>query len=571
MLFYDFEVFQHDWLVVIMDTDTKETHVIVNDRQQLIRLYEENKDNIWCGYNSRDYDQYILKGILLGMDPYDISKHIIQNNQGGWSYSNDFKKVQLYNYDVMTSYHGLKELEGFMGNDIRETTVPFNLNRKLTPTEIDEVIKYCKHDVEQTIEVFINRIEEFESHMSLLKEFKLPLSYINRTKAQLSAIILGAWKQEHNDEFDITIPDTLEIKKYKHIVDWYKDPANMDYSKRLETEVAGVPHTFAWGGLHGAIDKYHGEGIFVNVDVSSFYPAIMIEYDFLSRNVSEPKKYKEIRDTRLKLKAEKNPMQEPYKIVLNSTYGAMKDKYNQLYDPRQANNVCVAGQLLLLDLIEHLEGHCKLIQSNTDGLFVKINSMDELDTIKSICNEWENRTRMSLDYEIFTKIYQKDVNNYIVIHEDGTYESKGAYVKKLNNLDYDLPIVNKALVEYFINGIPVEETINNCNDLKEFQMIVKVSNKFQYAQHGNKKLNERVLRVFASKEPWDGKVYRMNSRNRLEKIPYTPDSCFIRNNDVNGKRIPRRLDKQWYIDVAKKRLKDFTGIEDQINMWEMMG
>src|SRR5690554_4396105 len=553
-----------------MDTDTKSTHVIVNDREKLIQLYEQNKTNIWCGYNSRHYDQYILKGILLGMNPYDISKHIIENNLQGWQYSNDFRTVQLYNYDVMTTFHGLKELEGFMGNDIRETTVAFDTNRKLTPDEIDEVIKYCKHDVEQTMEVFVNRIEEFESHLSLLKAFKLPLHYINKTKAQLSAVILGAVRQDHDDEFDITIPDTLRIKKYKHIVDWYKNPSNMDYSKRLETEVAGVPHTFAWGGLHGAIDKYHGEGIFLNVDVSSFYPAIMIEYEFLSRNVADPEKFREIRDTRLKLKAEGNPMQQPYKIVLNSTYGAMKDKYNPLYDPRQANNVCVAGQLLLLDLIEHLEPYCKLIQSNTDGLFIKINSMDELDTIKSICNKWETRTRMNLDVDIFTKIYQKDVNNYIVIHEDASYESKGAYVKKLNNLDYDLPIVNKALVEYFINGIPVEETIYDCNDLKEFQMIVKVSNKFQYAQHGTKKLNERVLRVFASTDPKDPGVFKMNSRNRLEKIAGTPERCFIRNDSVNKKRIPRRLDRDWYVQVAQKRLKDFIGIDNQLSMWEVM-
>lgn len=571
MLFYDFEVFSHDWLVVIMDTDTKETHVIVNNRQKLIQIYEQNKNNIWCGYNSRHYDQYIFKGIILGLDPYKINNHIIVDNEPGWKYSNDFRTVQLYNYDVMTTFHGLKELEGFMGNDIRESEVNFNINRKLTPNELDQVIKYCKHDVEQTMEVFINRIEEFESHLSLLKAFNLPLNYINKTKAQLSAIILGAVRQDHDDEFDITIPDTLRIKKYKHIVDWYKDPANMDYSKRLETEVAGVPHTFAWGGLHGAIDKYHGEGTFVNVDVSSFYPAIMIEYGFLSRNVVEPEKYKEIRDTRLKLKAEGNPMQQPYKIVLNSTYGAMKDKYNALYDPRQANNVCVAGQLLLLDLIEHLEPHCQLIQSNTDGLFVKINHENDLDTIKEICKEWEQRTRMELEFDIFTKIFQKDVNNYIVIHEDGSYESKGAYVKKLYQLDNDLPIVNKALVEYFINGTPVEETINNCNDLKEFQMIVKVSNKFQYAQHGTKRLNERVLRVFASRDPKDPGVFKMNSRNRLEKIAGTPERCFIRNDVVNEKRIPRRLDRNWYIEVAKKRLKDFTGIEDQINIWEMMG
>lgn len=553
-----------------MDTDTKSTHVVVNDRDKLINFYNDHKNDIWCGYNSRRYDQYILKGILLGHDPYEISIHIIQHHQGGWNYDKNFNKIQLYNYDVMTSFHGLKQLEGFMGNDIRETTVDFTIQRKLTDKEIDEVIQYCKHDVEQTMEVFINRIEEFESHVSLLKAFKLPLSYINKTKAQLSAIILRAYKQEHNDEFDITIPDTLRVEKYTHIVEWYKTLSNRNYSKQLETEVAGVPHIFAWGGLHGAIDQYHGEGIFVNVDVSSYYPALMIQYDFLSRNVSDPKKYKQIRDTRLKLKAEKNPMQQPYKIVLNSTYGAMKDKYNQLYDPLMANNVCISGQLFLLDLIEKLEGHCQLIQSNTDGLFVKIDHIDELETIKSICNEWENRTRMDLDYEIFTKIYQKDVNNYIVIHEDESYESKGAYVKKLDDLDYDLPIVNKALVEYFINGTPVEETINNCNDLKKFQKIVKVSNKFQYAQHGNKKLNERVLRVFASRDFKDGKVYRMNSRNRLEKITYTPDRCFIRNDDVNGKRIPRRLDRDWYIDVAKKRMKDFTGIEDQLSIWEMM-
>lgn len=569
MLFYDFEVFLHDWLVVIMDTDTKTTNIIVNDRDKLIQFYESNKNSIWCGYNSRHYDQYILKGILLGCDPYDISKHIIQHHQSGWNYSNDFKSVQLYNYDVMTDFRGLKELEGFMGNDIRETTVAFNTDRKLTDTEIQEVIKYCKHDVEQTIEVFINRIEEFKSHLSLLKAFQLPLSYISRTKAQLSAIILGAWKQERNDEFDITIPDTLRIQKYKHIVDWYKDPANRDYSKSLTINVAGVSHVFAWGGLHGAIEQYSGEGLFVNVDVSSFYPAIMIEYGFLSRNVSEPKKYKEIRDTRLKLKAEKNPMQQPYKIVLNSTYGASKDKYNQLYDPLMANNVCVAGQLLLLDLIEHLEDYCQLIQSNTDGLFIKINHIDELDTIKSICSEWEQRTRMDLDFDIFTKIYQKDVNNYIVIHEDGSYESKGAYVKKLDSLDYDLPIVNKALVEYFINGTPIEVTINSCNELKEFQKIVKVSNKFQYAQHGNKKLNERVLRVFASRDPRDGRVYRMNSRNRLEKISYTPERCFIHNGDINRKRIPRKLDKRWYIEVARKRLYDFLGIEDQMTIWDI--
>lgn len=49
------------------------------------------------------------------MDPYKINNHIIVDNEPGWKYSNDFRTVQLYNYDVMTTFHGLKELEGFMG------------------------------------------------------------------------------------------------------------------------------------------------------------------------------------------------------------------------------------------------------------------------------------------------------------------------------------------------------------------------------------------------------------------------------------------------------------------------
>lgn len=563
MLFYDFEVFQEDWLVVIKDTETRTTHTIVNDEDNLRKIYEENKNNIWIGFNSRSYDQYILKGILLGLSPQKINEHIIVYNQGGWSFSNSFNKIQFYNYDIMTDkFKGLKQLEGFMGNDIRETTVNFNTNRKLTPEEIKEVIFYCNHDVEQTMHVFMNRKQEFESHMSLIKAFELPLSYINKTKAQLSAIILEAERvHERDDEFDITIVDTLRLDKYKHILEWYNNPLNRDYKKSLDINVAGVPHTFGWGGLHGAIPQYQGEGVFVNSDVGSFYPALMIEYDFLSRNVKHPEKYREIRDKRLEFKKAKDPRQQPYKIVLNSTYGASKDQYNNLYDPLQANNVCINGQLLLLDLIEHVEANTsfKLIQSNTDGVMFKLNSADDIPVYESICKEWEERSRMSLEHDIINKVVQKDVNNYIIVMEDGKVKSKGAYVKKLDKLDNDLPIVNKALMEYFINGVPVEVTINEAKYLIDFQKVVKVSSKYKYALHGDKKLNEKILRVFASKNYSDKGVYKINSKGKPEKIAGTPEHCFIENGDVNGKRISRKLDRSWYIDVAKKRIVDFVG------------
>lgn len=568
MLFYDFEVFKYNWLVVIMDTNTKKYNICIDNPGGLRKFYEAHKDDIWVGYNSRSYDQYILKAILLDLDPWELNNHIIRDQQPAWMFSRDFNKIQLYNFDIMTDVtKGLKQLEGFMGNNIKETSVPFNIDRPLNSDEIVETVKYCKSDVENTMEVFMKRLEEFNSQIALIRAFNLNIKYISMTKPQLSAIILGARKKRHQDEFEIIIPDNLKVDKYSYVIDWYKNRLNRDYKSSLKTEIAGVPHIFAWGGLHGAKEKYHGEGIFLNCDVASLYPSLMIEYEYVSRNVSDRNKFREIRDKRLELKKAKNPMQLPYKLVLNSTYGAMKDKNNNLYDPLMANNVCVAGQLFLLDLIEKLEDYCELIQSNTDGLFLKVKRKEDIDKIKAIAAEWEKRTRLQLEWETFSKIYQKDVNNYIVVHEDNSYKSKGAYVKKLDQLDYDLPIVNIALREYFVNGTSIESTINNCNKLIEFQKVVKITSKYKGITYNDEPISEKCIRVFASKSLNDGPVLKINSKDKPEKIANTPARCFIENGDIKDKRISRKLDRQWYIDVAKKRLEDF-GITGQLK-WEV--
>ncbi|QYJ63460.1 DNA polymerase domain-containing protein [Bacillus velezensis] len=563
-IFYDFEVFKHNWMVVLIDYDTKKGKVIVDDVDELKRFYKMFKDDIWIGYNSRMYDQYILKGILLGMNPYYISSRIINDNVKGFNVVREGYKIPLNNFDITTGFHSLKQLEGFMGSRIKESSVPFDISRALTEKEIKEVVDYCIHDVKQTIEVFDNKKEEFESQLALIEAFDLEMSMFTKTKAQLSAFILGAEKQgNRGDEFELRFPNTLKIEKYKHIVDWYRNPENLDYKKNLKVDVAGVPHIFAWGGLHGALPKYKDEGIILCCDVASLYPSIMIEYDYISRNVKNPLKYTEIRDTRLELKRKKDPKQAPYKIVLNSTYGAMKDQYNPLYDPLMANNVCLAGQLLLLDLIEKIEPYCKLIQSNTDGLFMKVEKESDIDLIKEVAKEWETRTRLDLEWDVYEKIYQKDVNNYIIIDKDQKYKSKGAYVKKLNNLDYDLPIVNKAMIEYFTKDIPVEKTINECDQLREFQKISKVSNKYMYALYGEERLPEKVLRVFASNDEDAKGVFKVKTEERIEKIGNTPPRCFINNDNVIDLKVPAYLDKEYYIEIAKKRINDYLGISNR--------
>lgn len=562
MIFYDFEVFVKDWLVVFIDPSKRKEKVIVNDRELLTSFYEEHKDDIWAGFNSRHYDQYILKAILLGMNPKMVNDKIIIDGIDGWRISDAFREIPLNNYDVMTGVdRGLKYFEGSLGNSIEESSIPFDIDRKLTEAEIKETIEYCRHDVEQTIEVFMERISDFNAQLGLLQMFDLPLSEISRTKVQLSARILEASKRSYDDEFEIDFPSTMRIQKYQSVVDWYKNPENLDYSKSLDIEVAGVPHSFGWGGVHGAIKNYEGEGHFINMDVASLYPSLMINYDLLSRSC-KPEKFKEIVDTRLRYKAEKNPLQAPLKIVINGTYGASKDKFNPLYDPRQANRVCIYGQLLLLDLIEHLEPVCEIIQSNTDGVLVKLkdSSQKSFDLVDDIAYEWEQRTGLVLEFDEFSKVIQKDVNNYIIVAPDGHWKSKGAYVKKLSSLDYDLAIVNKALSEYLVNGTPIEKTINECNDLKQFQLVKKVGMKYLGIYHGEKLLAEKCVRCFASKNKRDGGLQKLHRETgRFAKIEGTPLNARLINTDINGMNVPDWLDRDWYIEMARKRANDFRG------------
>ena len=561
IIFYDFEVFKEDWLVVLINPDKREETVIINNPTLLTEYYEANKDEIWVGKNNTGYDQFIMKGILCGFNPKKVNDWIIIKGKSGWKFSSLFSKIPMINYDVGLPTYSLKQLEGFMGNIIKETSVPFDIDRKLTDDEIAETVKYCKSDIYNTMQVFMYTINEFNAQLSLIREFNLPLSYISKTQAQLASIILGAERVNLNDEWDIRVPDTIVIDKHKYIVDWFLNEENHKYDASLTIVINGVEHNIALGGIHGAISNYSytckkGE-LLIMADVDQLYPTIMIKYGLLSRAVKEPEKFKNILDTSLRLKAEKKKKErEPYKRICNITYGAEGDKYNAMYDPLHRNLVCIYGQLFIIDLLEKVESFTELIQSNTDGIFLKIKESD-FDLLDDVVYEWEQRTGLHMSFDLYKSVYQKDVNNYIVVDFDGNTKRKGGYVKELNDLDNNLPIVNEAIVDFLTAGIPIETTINTCNDLKQFQMICKITSKYKCLIHNGKQLSERCVRVFASKYN-DGGLYKLHqNKTKPDKFPSTPTNCFIDNEDVNGKSVPDKLDRQFYINMAKERVKGY--------------
>lgn len=576
LIVHDFEVFKYNWLFVALDIETDNYIVIEDDREKLINFYEEHKSDIWIGYNTKNYDKYILQAIINGVNPKLVNDYIIGGGNG-WELFRDRLDINLY--DTMIMGKSLKQLESYFGVDIRESEIDFNLDRPLTDTERASNIKYCKSDVYNTALVFMHNKQEFEAQIGLIKLSCGSLSDLSKTKAQLSAKILEAkplpvqlLQQEWEFEYNQCVKDY--DYKHKDVLQFFdslreaKDP-----KAKYECELYGVPHTFALGGLHGAIPNYihsvNTKEYIVHIDVASYYPHIMTEWGYLTRAVPSIQKFIDIMELRLKYKKEKNPLQAPLKIVINGSYGQsgagkLLDNgtyklLSPMFDPRRMREVCINGQLMLLQLIEDLE-QFDLIQSNTDGLVYRI-PIEHMDEVKSIVKAWEKRTKMTMEYDIATLLVQADVNNYICVFDNGKIERKGGAVKESKPCDYDLPIVKDAITEYFVHGIPVDEYINSVNDLAPFMKTYKLMGSYVRALHGDEQQQGKVFRVFASRSRKDKCLYKQKEGKNPEKFAGCPMRCKIINTDIRGKKVEPWLDKQFYINMANKEIKRFKGVE----------
>lgn len=565
MIVYDWEIFMYDWLVTFKDITTNTYVDIVNDTNELKNYINKNINKIFVGYNNKQFDDIITAGIFSDIDPYTTMTYLMNSENKYSAYKAlKIKQLPLISIDLMQDVLGmsLKQAEGYMNMSVEECSIPFDLERKLTEAEIKEVLKYCHHDVDATYELLKVRKGYVNAKLTLIKMFNLAISNLSKTNAGLCATVLGAVHESRNDELQYDIVDTIKIEKpeYRKVLDLYTN-GTIDYDKSIKIIIGGIEHKFAYGGLHAARDNFIYEGEMWNIDVTSFYPSMMIEYDFQSRNIKDRSLFKTIYKNRVEAKKEGNDLvNNALKLVLNTSYGATKSKYNALYDPKMANQICITGQLLFLDLLEKLEPYCKLVQTNTDGILIIPNNKTK---IMEIIKEWEHRTRMSLEIDICKKIWQKDVNNYIMIIDKKGKEkikTKGGYVAQYEpGLRNNARILDIAVVDYFTKGISPEETINNAEDIFLFQYITKTGRTYNktYWQHNNVEIEvNNVNRVYSSKNTSDGTLlkYKIGETIRKDSIANLPPHCIV---DNANKLNINDIDKTWYIKQAYKRINDF--------------
>ena len=239
----------------------------------------------------------------------------------------------------------------------------------------------------------------------------------------------------------------------------------------------GIRLDYGVGGIHGCMrpgvynaTETHG---ILDIDVKSYYPNLFIRNRLHPRQMNQDtfvQVYTDIFDERVKAQKEGDKLtSDALKLALNGLFGKTGSDVSCFYDPNVFFAVTVNGQLLLTMLVERLvRKGASLLQVNTDGVTILYNYLLR-DEIMQICKEWEEVTKLQLEYANYASMIIRDVNNYIAVAEDGKIKEKGVFeTKKDWHKDNSYMIVPLAVREYFAKGTPIQETLHNHDNILDF-------------------------------------------------------------------------------------------------------
>lgn len=600
ILLFDIEIFKHDSLFVFRDYFTKEWFIINNDLDKLRKFYLEYRDSMFIGYNNASYDNNLMRGYLQGKNAYQMSKTIIESDNRGLVYKMfDSHKTPLFGMDLYQDNKGfsLKEHSAFLGINIKETEVDFDMDRPLTDEEKEKNVAYCMNDVLATEKRFEQNISMLLAKATIALMFDMDKTDLLQTNANLTAKLLGATKQEVRPD----LTDPLELDKRlnintKEIAEVYLNHEfelneNGKLNVSLEyTDEDGYTMIFGSGGVHGAKPSYIHIGMFPMRDWGSLYPNTMVQFNLLSRNIPKDKlhRYSDLLKQRMDAKysgeetADIKGVEVPtwvmingIKLPLNTKFGASGAEFNGLYDPRNQFLVCATGQLIMTNMYELIKGKAQFIQSNTDAHAYIPNSEADDKAIDEALDEFANKIGLTLDKDMFREIWQKDVNSYIAVQPNGKVKIKGA-IGLTGGLKVSKAIVSNAFINYLVAGKDYKEFINECNELRQFQIITKTGWTFdrtvQRDVNGNESEAQKVNRVFAVKDPSkavelfkvkEGQLLDIEADEFKDNISYTkglanaPEYYTISNEAIGEGITIDEVDKQYYIDQ----------VEDTLELW----
>lgn len=589
-LFYDIEVFKENALVIFKNYDG-ETLYVLNTLEDFTRIESIISGKVLVGYNNYHYDDFILSSMIAGDDYQKIKQNndrIIEEGYRPFSALNQ----NIFSLDCFqqldASRPSLKKIEANLGLSIKESDIPFDIDRKLTEEEMLETIKYCETDIDATIVIFKLRwFDYFEPKLNILQQ-------------------LPEWSRKYNLRRNVTriIPEILLKDEYGNSLKYFqwhdfrldKDLTNKRYDllDKVPQEIVDIwtngengkyTHydfdntiVFSKGGLHGVKNNKKEFYDIKLLDVTSLYPNILININGLGRSTE---KFKKLVETRIKAKREGNSvLANALKLFINSTYGILGEQYNPLFNPKALLSVCMFGQISLYDLCKRLnDAGYIIVNINTDGVAFHAGSDRPAKDFQKIKEEWEKDYNLNLELSEYEYLFQSNVNNYIAKTKDNYVKCVGGMVRQYYDpTDYlddtlhlksspawktskKLGILNLCIVNKLLYGRdPIDTVISNLDKPILFQYIVQAGNTYEgvYDEYGIK--YQKVNRVFACKEDNPSKVTlkKKKPEGNLEYFPNAPMNMFVYNNDLrNFDNFEDIVDINYYVNLAEKQIQDF--------------
>ena len=614
MRFFDFEVLPNWWCCTFgdlpnneqIDESLKDDFIVItsddsNARDLLLKQMRES-GVVVVGYNIKYYDLMIANAIYQGFSPQQIKivndLIIIPNCQ--WTTKEHIKlqpfaKKKLGGViyqDLLDDNDGsLKEKEAILGLDILESSVDFN-KEDLTEEDKADIIYYNKHDVYACMYFYLKVMKGYVKNKLLIgKKFGIPEAECYMcTNANLVARALGAQRVSFLDAEKIEIYLPKKITQYCYdnlpskVLDQVRTHTSTPTMRLFDNSV-----DFGNGGLHSVYSnnlyvESDDEWMLMNKDAASYYPSMLIQFECLSRCVHNPKVFKDIYDERIYLKHKPDKTQDEEdsqlanKLVLNTTFGASGNKYLALYDPYMCTRCCRVGQIFLASLACKLTRNIpglKVIQTNTDGILIYFRRKD-LPLVTEMGEEWAHISGIAMEDDVVEKIWQRDVNNYLLIKEGGKIKRKGLWLMDTwEKPGYFLisPLTafvsQKAAIQYLVNGTDPVDTIFANRNLQDFAMTCKKGPTYravvQRMTDGTEVPMFKCNRVIATKDTRYGMLYKLKMyKGNLQytKMPSIPEHCLPLNKDLSTydfTEIQKQLDYMFYV----QRVADLLGIDWQ--------
>lgn len=609
---YDIEVFPNVFHCTVIDTDTDilykfEISSRKNQINELIEFFKQ-KDIILCGYNNLHYDDPIINYIIdyyhimkdlyylrVCESIYNLSKIITNSEEDNidawekWKYAYFFKSfdllTMLYSNKLRVS---LKELQVTMQyKNVQEFVADWDVY--LPENQIDSMIEYNINDVRSTEEL-LNRCKELiDLRLSIEDEYGVDV--LSKDRVNIGMKILAhkylektglKWK----DIKDLRSPmDTIPLKdvilpfiKYdspiiQKVLDDMKTqivpPGRKGYENKFIFE--GLQYSIGVGGLH-SVNKPEiiipkEDEILVDIDVESMYPSMLIKYGFYPKHLGEEflEVYKQIKSERIEAKHNGDSVKnETLKYSLNGLSGNLQNKNSFCYSPYSVMQIRINGQLLLLMLAEKLtQIGCRIIQANTDGLFVLLKK-SLYDKVKDIMKEWEQLTKLTLEETRFKSMFQYAINDYFAITEDDKVKEKGMFITTVElGKGLSPKIIPKAVINFFKCGVPIEDTIKNCTDIKEFLMSEKTGKQW-HVEYLNKE-QQRINRFYASTN--GGYLWKWKDDNGVKSYQNMLTASGVTLlNYIDDKDIhERNINYRYYILEAYKIVRELKPL--QLSLW----